>query len=100
LIRTKSGLSNPEETYLDIEVLRKLRRRQVGKQANSSDEFQHMTNWARIFEDIYMKIKWLKTYSCINHVAAFKIIKKFSKNYFKLKDNTLDKQLKQYVTDL
>jgi hypothetical protein len=59
-----------------------------------------MTNWSRIFENLYVKIKWLKTYSSINHVAMYKILKKFMKNYFKIKDNTLLMQIKQQITTM
>lgn len=56
-----------------------------------------MTNWSRVFEHIFSRIKWLKTYSSINHVASFKIINKFAKNYFEIKDNTLELRVKQFI---
>ena len=79
-----------------------MRSKQVFSKYNSGarDEFEHMTNWSRIFENLYIKIKWLKTFSSINHVATYKILKKFMKNYFRVKDNTLQLQLKQYIATL
>jgi SPX domain protein involved in polyphosphate accumulation len=42
-------------------------------------------------------MKWLKTFSSINHVAMLKILKKFMKNYFHCDDNTLKKSVAQYI---
>ena len=98
---TSRGLSEKVDTFINDAVFRKLQRKRVLKSgAEDKDEFEHMTNWARIFEALYTRIKWLKTFSSINHVATYKIIKKFTKNYFSIKDNTLEKQLKQYVQEL
>lgn len=57
------------------------------------DEFDHMINWQRVFESIWMQIRWLKSYNQINELALKKILKKFMKNYFKIKDNTIKKKL-------
>lgn len=71
------------------------------KLANKSkDEFEYMTNWSRLFEDLWSKIKWLRTFSSINQVAMLKILKKFMKNHFKLKDNVLKLQLQDYISKL
>ena len=56
-----------------------------------------MTNWSRVFENQFQRIKWLKTYASINHVATFKILKKFMKNYFNIKENTLALRVKQNI---
>jgi hypothetical protein len=63
---------------------------------DAKDEFERMTDWGRTIQEIWSKIKWLRTYSTINKEAMRKITKKFMKNYFKLKDNTIDKQLNKW----
>ena len=57
------------------------------------DEFQHMTNWKRVFEHIWMQIRWLNSYAHINEVALRKILKKFIKNFFEIKDDTVKDKL-------
>ena len=57
------------------------------------DEFEHMVNWKRVFENIWTQIKWLNSFSHINELALRKILKKFMKNFFAIKDNTLNKKL-------
>ena len=42
-------------------------------------------------------MKWLNAYSQINYIAANKILKKFMKEYFEIKDNVIDKKLKAFV---
>ena len=61
------------------------------------DEFDHMINWQRVFESIWMQIRWLRSFNQINELALKKILKKFMKNYFKIKDNTIKKKLEQIV---
>lgn len=56
-----------------------------------------MINWQRVFESIWMQIRWLKSYNQINELALKKILKKFIKNFFKIKDNTIKKKLEQIV---
>lgn len=62
-----------------------------------SDEFKHMTNWSRIFESMYLRIQWLKAYSSINRLAAHRLVTKFVKANFKITNNTIDKQLVNYI---
>jgi len=65
----------------------------IGNQAVSEakDEFEFATNWRRVFIDIYQKLKWLNAYSQINELAAQKILKKFCKEHFEIKDNIIEK---------
>ena len=53
------------------------------------DDFQHMTNWKRVFEHIWSQIRWLNSYAHINELALRKIMKKFVKNFFDSKDNAV-----------
>ena len=57
------------------------------------DEFEHMVNWKRVFEHIWTQIRWLNSYCHINELALRKIMKKFAKNFFAIKDNTVKKKL-------
>jgi len=57
----------------------------------AKDEFERMTDWGRSFTQVWTEIKWLKTFGQVNKEACRKIVKKFMKNYFQLKDNSLDK---------
>ena len=61
------------------------------------DEFEHMVNWKRVFEQIWMHIRWLNSYGHINELALRKILKKFVKNYFAIKDNTINQKLTQII---
>lgn len=61
------------------------------------DEFDHMINWQRVFESIWMQIRWLKSYDQINELALRKILKKFMKNFFLIKDNTIKKKLESIL---
>lgn len=56
-----------------------------------------MTNWSRIFEQMYLRIQWLKAFSSINRMAAHRLISKFIKVNFKISDNTLKQQLVNYI---
>lgn len=56
-----------------------------------------MTNWSRIFEQMYLRIQWLKAFSTINRMAAHRIVNKFIKVNFRIRNNTLDKQLANYI---
>ncbi len=97
-IGRKSG-KREEFTFILEDVLEKLSKQQVFDKNTGSarDEFEHMTNWSRIFESLYTRIKWLKTYNSINQMATLKILKKFMKNYFSIKENHLSKQLREYI---
>ena len=61
------------------------------------DEFEHMVNWKRVFESIWMQIRWLNSYGHINELALRKILKKFVKNFFAIKDNTIKEKLTDTV---
>ena len=56
-----------------------------------------MINWQRVFESIWMQQRWLQSYTEINELALKKILKKFVKNHFLIKDNTIKKKLEQIV---
>ena len=61
-------------------------------------EFEHMTNWQRNFEHIWMQIRWLNSYGHMNKVALTKILKKFVKNFFENKETPIKKKLSNIVT--
>lgn len=65
--------------------------------ANTRDEFEHMTNWRRVFETLWQQIRWLISYGQINELALKKILKKFTKNFFAIKDNTIKTRLTQII---
>lgn len=93
-----------ELTFLQISEMKQLEHSRIFTKNTSTkgakDDFDYMTNWSRLFEDLYQRIKWLKNFSNINHVAIFKTIDKFMPNYFGVEDNTLGKQLKRHVKEL
>jgi hypothetical protein len=49
------------------------------------------TNWTRAFKIQNQQIKWLNAFGIINEIAAAKVLKKFFKNHFEMKDNVIDK---------
>ena len=61
--------------------------------SQAKDEFEHMVNWKRVFEQIWQQIRWLISYGQINELAFKKILKKFTKNFFAIKDNTIKARL-------
>ena len=61
------------------------------------DEFEHMSSWRRVFEQIWMQIRWLNSYGHINELGLRKIMKKFAKNFFAIKDNTINKKLSEII---
>ena len=64
------------------------------------DEFEHMTDWKRVFEKIWQETRWLISYGEINETALRKILKKFVKNFFEIKDNTIKKKLSQIIDEM
>lgn len=54
------------------------------------DEFDHMTDWKRVFQHIWTHIKWLNSFGHINEVAMLKIMKKFKKNFFSFAQRDVD----------
>ena len=44
-----------------------------------------------------MQIRWLNSYGHINELALRKILKKFVKNFFAIKDNTIKEKLTDIV---
>ena len=73
---------------------------QVQKKTDIKDEFDQMVNWKRVFEQIWHQIRWLISYGQINELALRKIMKKFVKNFFLIKDNTIDKKLSQIIDQM
>lgn len=63
----------------------------------AKDELEFATNWKRSFLDLYKQLKWLNAYAQLNEVACAKILKKFMKNTFEIKDNIIDKNLSDYM---
>ena len=55
------------------------------------------TNWRRVFINIYQHLKWLNSYAVINELAMQKILKKFVKEHFEVKDNIIDKNLTDLI---
>ena len=87
------------DTFLvpDMENIKRLIQEKAWSQKRMKDEFDHMTNWQRVFESIWQQTRWLNSYAEINELALKKILKKFCKNYFKIKDNTLKKKLELVI---
>ena len=54
------------------------------------DEFDYMTDWKRVFHQIWIQIKWLNSFGQINEVALLKILKKFKKNFFTFAERSVD----------
>ena len=63
------------------------------------DEFEQMVNWKRVFEQIWQQIRWLISYGQINELALRKIMKKFVKNFFAIKDNTINAKLSSIIDE-
>ena len=64
----------------------------VGRNSEN-DELGFATNWTRAFKKIFTMIKWLNAFAIINEIAANKILKKFIKEHFQIKDNIVDKNI-------
>jgi len=64
---------------------------QHNEKGNAGDELGFATNWKRAFKKVHTNIKWLNAFAIINEIAAHKILKKFMKEHFKVKDNIIDK---------
>ena len=64
----------------------------------SKDQLEFATNWRRVFMEIYQKFKWLSSYQQINEIAMQRILVKFSREYFELEDNIIEKNLTNYVS--
>ena len=47
--------------------------------------------------NLYSHLKWLNAFAVINEIAMQKILKKFVKTHFNLKDNVVDKGLLLYI---
>lgn len=56
-----------------------------------------MVNWKRVFEQIWQQIRWLISYGQINELALKKIMKKYTKNFYAIKDNTLKTRVHQII---
>jgi hypothetical protein len=89
-------------TFLQVHILKKIRRHTSIKFFNDSnsqakDEFEYMTNWSRIFEQLYSKMKWLKSYGKINHFALTRLLQKFMATNFKIEKNTLNRTMQNYI---
>jgi len=67
------------------------------KVKDAKDELEFATNWRRVFIELYQHMKWLNAYSVINEIAMQKILKKFVKEHFEIKDNVIDKNLTEFI---
>jgi hypothetical protein len=47
--------------------------------------------------DMYTQMKWLNAFAVINELAMQKILKKFIKEHFEIKDNLIDKNLTEFI---
>lgn len=72
----------------------------IQKKTDIKDEFEQMVNWKRVFEQIWQQIRWLISYGQINELALRKCMKKFVKNFFVLKDNTIVKKLSGEINEM
>lgn len=63
------------------------------------DELEFATNWKRAYVKLYREIKWLNAYAIINEIASQKILKKYKKVYFEMKDNIIDKNLQVMLSE-
>jgi len=72
----------------------------VAKKTDIKDEFEQMVNWKRVFEQIWQQIRWLISYGQINELALRKIMKKFAKNFFALRNNTINKKLSSEINEM
>jgi len=67
------------------------------KGSGARDEFEHMTNWKRVFENQWEQIRWLISFGQMNELAFKKILNKFAKAFLEIKDNTLTGRLTQII---
>ena len=72
----------------------------VQKKTDIKDEFEQMVNWKRVFEQIWQQIRWLSSFGSINELALRKILKKFVKYHFAIKDNTINKKLGEEINNM
>lgn len=68
------------------------------KMGDAKDELEIATNWRRVFIDIYRQLKWINSFATINNLAMEKILKKYLKEHFELKDNVVDKNIREFIT--
>lgn len=64
---------------------------------DNTDDLMFATNWTRAFKIHEQFIKWLNAYAIINEIAAGKILKKFMKKQFQIRDNLLDKIINELI---
>lgn len=62
-------------------------------------ETEFSNNWKKVFVEIYQKLSHLNSYATINNLAMQKILKKFIKEHFELKDNVVDKNFKEMINN-
>jgi len=53
-----------------------------------------------VYQQIYIKLKWLNAFYKINYIALQKLMRKFLKNYFVLQDNMADKKLQKNLEEI
>jgi signal transduction protein with GAF and PtsI domain len=87
----------PEDNKLQENLTKNKKLQKVSSKDKIKDEFEHMVNWKRVFENLWHQIRWLSSYGSINELALRKIMKKFVKNFFEIKDNTLTRKLGQMI---
>jgi hypothetical protein len=46
-----------------------------------------------VFVELYQRIKWLNAFAIINEIALQKCLQKFTKDFFEINDNVLEKKL-------
>ena len=66
---------------------------------DAKDELEFATNWHRAFHHVFREIKWINAFGVLNEIGAKKILKKFMKEHFVLKDNVLDKSIGKFLEE-
>jgi copper homeostasis protein CutC len=78
-------------------LLKEKKVNRVKTSGKSKDEFEHMVNWKRVFEQTWQQIRWLISYGQINEIAFRKILKKYTKNFYAIKENTIRTRITQII---
>lgn len=62
----------------------------------SVNDHDRMTDWSRAIKNLWQQIRWLKKFALVNKLAMKDIKQRFMRSYFRLPDNSMDKQLKNF----
>lgn len=64
--------------------------------STSVNDFDNAQDWKNAFKNLWQKTRWLKKFSIVNKLAMHDVKTMFMKNYFRVPDNSIDKQLKTF----